>query len=185
MRIKRLNFLILILLASLTFSCHAQTNTECLTKLEQKLSPKINTNNKVGEIINVRDEINCFDWDTLVVQMAINPKEMTEKALSIKIPQNYDYSWESDNTAMLLFLKGNTVVHYILQKPSVDKQTFDAAQSIKAYDFLKLVNNSGDNAYAKIPKEKAVFETYQIYYHDAKGQKTSNPKFGLGIRVKR
>ncbi|MBP2616640.1 hypothetical protein [Chryseobacterium jejuense] len=184
MRIKRLNFLTLLLLGFFTFSCQAQSNTDCLTKLEDRLTPKINKENKVGEILNVRDEANCFDWDTLIVQMAINPKEMTEQALGIKISQNYDYSLESDNTAMLLFLKNNNVVHYILQKPTVDKEIFDSATSIKAYHFLKLVNNFGDNAYAKIPKEKAVFETYQIYYHNAQGQKINNPKFGLGVRVK-
>lgn len=183
-KISMTKFISLIFVFCFLLSSKAQNAEKCLTELEEKLTPKVNKENIVGEIINIRDKVTCFDWDTLIVQMAINPKDMTEKAMGINIPFNYDYSWENDNTALLLFVKDNVVVNYILQKPTVSREAFNTAKSVKAYSFLKLVNNFGDNAYAKIPRENTVFETYQILYHDEKGAEVSNPKFGHGIKVK-
>jgi hypothetical protein len=174
-----------VILSFLSFSsCKGQNNPDCLVNLEEKLSPKVNEENKMGEVINLRNDADCFEWDTLIVQMAISNKEMTEKTLRIKIPFDYNYSWGADSTAMLLFVKNNTVVHYILQKPTVSRETFDQAKSIKAYNFIQLLNNYGNGGYAKIPKEKAVFETYPMIYHDENGKEITNPKYGLGIKVK-
>ena len=175
---------IIFLLIFCIFSCKGQNNPSCLIKLENRLSPKVNEENKLGEIINLKEDLDCFDWDTLIIQMAMNSKEMTEEAMNIEIPFDYDYIWANDSTAMLLFVKNNTVVHYVIQKPTVDRETFDNAKSIKAYSFIKLLNNYGNSGYAKIPKEKAIFETYPMLYHNENGNEVSNPKYGLGVKVK-
>lgn len=167
------------------FSYKGQTNPDCLVKLEEKLSPKVNEENKIGEVINLKDNINCFDWDSLVVIMAIYLNEKAEKNIGIKLPLEHDYSWGPDSTAMLLFVKDKKVINYILQYPTVDKKTFDSAKSIKAYSFIELLNNYGNGSYYTIiPKEKAVFETYPIIYHE-NGKEVSSPEYGLGIRVKK
>lgn len=179
---KNLFFLIFFLFP--LFSCKGQNNPNCLVKLEENLSPKVNEENKIGEIINLKEDINCFEWDTLIVQMALVNKETTENILGIKIPFNYsDDLFQHDSIARLLFVKNNTVVHYILQKPTVDRKTFDNAKSIKAYRFIYLLNNYGNGSFAKIPKEKAIFETYPIVYHE-NGIEKSNPKYGLAVKVR-
>jgi hypothetical protein len=178
-------FIILLLSCFFVISCKGQKNTNCINALEEKLSPKINEENRIGEVINIRDNVNCFEWDSLIVIMAIALNEKAEKDLGIKLPLEHDYSWGSDSTAMLLFIKDKKVVHHILQEATVDKKTFDAAKSIKTYHFLNLLKSYGsDSYYTIIPKKKTVFETYPIVYHDENGKEISNPKYGLGIKVK-
>jgi hypothetical protein len=175
---------ILLLPFFIIFSCKGQTNPDCLVRLEEKLSPKVNEENKIGEIINIKDEVNCFDWDTLIVQQAMVDKKTTEKDLGIKIPFYYDDFLHDERVARLLFMKDNTVVHYIIQNPSVDKKTLDKANSIKGYAFVYLLNNYGKDGYAKIPKEKAIFETYPVIYHNKAEETKWALKYGLGIKVK-
>lgn len=164
-------------------SCKGQNNPDCLFTLEEKLAPKVNEGNKTGEIINIKDNVNCFEWDTIIVQMALTNKETTEKTLGVKIPFDYhDDLFQHDSVARILFVKNNTVVHYVLQKPSVNKKIFDNADSIKAYRFIYLLNNYGNGSYAKIPRDKAIFKTYPIVYHED-GIEKINPKYGLAVKV--
>ncbi|WP_281924783.1 hypothetical protein [Flavobacterium collinsii] len=73
----------------------------------------------------------------------------------------------------------------MLQRPSVRREVFDSAKSLKAYYFLKLLNNYGDRSYyVIIPREKAIFETYPMIYHDDNGKEVLNDQYGLGIKVK-
>ena len=185
MKIKSLrNIIASLLFFFLILFCKGQSNLECLTTLEEKLSPKVNVENKIGEIINLRDNVNCFDWDSLIVISAIYLNEKAEKDLGIKLPLEHDYSWGSENAAILLFVKDNIVVNHVFQQPTVDRKNFNSAKSLKAYYFLNLLKNYGnDSYYTIIPKEKAVFETYPIIYHE-NGKEKSNPKYGLGVKVK-
>lgn len=175
---------ILLLSFFIIFSCRGQTNPDCLIQLEEKLSPKVNEENKIGEIINIKDDVNCFEWDTLIVQSAINSKKSMEKDLGITIPFEYNFSMGDENTAILLFVKNNNVVHYISQRRTVDRKTLDQAKSVKASSFIYLLNNYGNNVYAKIPKEKAIFETYPVIYHDKNKETEWALKYGMGVKVK-
>lgn len=163
-------------------SYKAQENPNCLITLDKNLSPKDNGKNKIGEIINIKDKVNCFDWDTLIVQMAINKKETAEKQLGIKIPFEYDYSWGSENVAMLLFVKDKVVLHYILQKPA-DKSVSDETKSVKAYSFINLLNNYGNNIYAIIPRDKAIFKTYPVVYQNKVTETEWALKNGMSVKV--
>ncbi|WP_223560124.1 hypothetical protein [Chryseobacterium lathyri] len=175
---------ILLLPLFIIFSCKGQTNPDCLVKLEEKLSPKVNEENEVGEIINIKEEVNCFEWDTLIVQMAMVNKETAERTLGVKIPFDYTNDlFQHESVARLLFVKNDTVIHYILQEAGVDKKTFDNAKNIKSYRFIYLLNNYGNGSFAKIPKDKTIFQTYPIVYHE-NGIEKSNPKYGLAVKVK-
>ncbi len=168
------------------FSCKGQSDPECLTVLNGKLSPHVNEQNKIGEVINLKDEVNCFDWDSLIVIMPMYLDDKAEKELGIALPKDVDYRWEPESSAMFLFVKDKKVVHSMLQKATVNKEVFDSAKSIKSYSFLQLLNNYGNGSYyVTIPKEKAVFETYAMVYHDANGKEISNPNYGLGVKVKK
>ncbi|WP_238594292.1 hypothetical protein [Chryseobacterium indologenes] len=174
---------ILLLPFFIIFSCKGQTNPDCLVKLEEKLSPKVNEENKIGEVINIKDEVNCFDWDTLIVQLAMVNKETTEKDLGIKIPfYYYDDFLNDERVARLLFVKNNTVVHYIIQNSGVDRKTFETAKSIKSYSFVNLINN--DNGSIKIPREEAVFEMYSKILRDKNKEISKAFRSGMSIKVK-
>jgi hypothetical protein len=165
------------------FSCKGQSNPDCLVKLEEILSPKVNEENKIGEIINIKNNASCFEWDTLVVVMASTPKEYIEK-LGIIIPLNYyDDRFQHDSVARLLFVKNNTVVYYISQKSSVDRKAFETAQSIKSYHFVNLIDNS-INGLVKIPREEAVFEVYPKVLRDKDEEIEKALKSGMSIKVK-
>ncbi|MCY0976837.1 hypothetical protein PGH12_06690 [Chryseobacterium wangxinyae] len=179
----KIEHLLILFLLTIT-SCNGQNNQDCLNSLDKKLSPKIDQENKIGEIISMRDSINCFEWDTLIVHSTIGNKKNIEKDLGITIPFEYSFSSGDERAAMLLFLKDNKVVNYILQKPTVDRKTYDQANSIKVYYFIYLVNNYGNDVYAKIPKELAVFETYPVIYHDEEEETKWALKYGLGIKIK-
>ena len=83
---KIYNLLIIFLFAS----CHSQKKEKCLIELENKLSPKPNQEIVQGEIINIRDNLNCIEWDSLVVVMASNNRELIEKNSNIEIPYSLD-----------------------------------------------------------------------------------------------
>lgn len=166
------------------FSCQGQKTPDCLGQLEEKLSPKVNEKNKIGEIINIKDEINCFEWDTLIVLSAINSKKNMEKDLGITMPFEYNFSMGDENTAILLFVKNNKVVHFISQKRTVERKILDQAKSVKVSSFIYLLNNYGNNVYAKIPKEKAIFETYPVIYHDKNKETEWALQYGMGVKVK-
>ena len=150
--------------------------------MDENLSPKVNVKNKIGEIINIKDKVNCFDWDTLIVQMAITKKETAEKQLGIKIPFEYDYSWGSENIAMLLFVKDKVAVHYIIQKPA-DKSVSGTLKYVRAYSFINLLNNYGNNIYAIIPRNKAIFKTYPIVYRDKVTETEWALTNGMSVKV--
>lgn len=166
-------------------SCKGQSDPKCLTALNEKISPHVNEKNKVGEVINLKDEVNCFEWDSLLIIMPMYLKnDRAEKELRIVLPKDIDYSWEPESSAMLLFLKNNKVVHSLLQKAGVSREIFDSSDSIKSYSFLELLNNYGKNSYyVFIPKEKCIFETYRTVYHDQNGKEMYNAKYALGIKV--
>lgn len=168
-----------------TLLCKGQSDPECLVQLREKISPHVNEGNKIGEVINIKADINCFDWDSLVIIMPMYLNDRAEKKLGISLPKDVDYGWEPESSAMFLFVKDKKVVHSMLQKAAVSREIFDSAKSIKVYNFLYLLNNYGDSTYyVIIPREKAIFETYPIIYHDDNGKEVSNPKYGLGIKVK-
>lgn len=166
------------------FSCKGQSDPECLRALNEKLSPHVNEKNKVGEVINLKDEINCFEWDSLLVIMPMYLNESAEKKLGIELPKDINYRWEPESSAMLFFIKNNKVVHSLLQKAGVSREIFDSADSIKSYSFIELINNYGKSSYyVFIPKEKCIFETYRTVYHDQNGKEIYNAKYALGIKV--
>lgn len=168
------------------FSCKGQSDPECLTALHEKLSPHVNEKNQVGEVINLRDEVNCFEWDSLLIIMPMYLNDRAEKELGIELPKGVDYKWEAESSAMFLFVKDRKVVHSMLQKAGVSREIFDSSDSIKSYSFLELLNNYGKSSYyVFIPKEKCVFETYRTVYHDQNGKEMYNAKYALGIKVKR
>jgi hypothetical protein len=184
---KNFNFnQIFFLLCSffLLYSCNGQSKPACLLSIEEKISPKINEQNKIGEIINIKDSLSCFEWDSLIVMMAIHLNEKAEKELGLKLPLQYNQIGTHESEAIILFVKGNKVVQCILQKPTLDREAFENSTSIRAYYFLKLLGyNGNDKYYIKIPKEKAVFTTYPMIYHE-NGKEKTNPKYGLGVKVK-
>ncbi|WP_228406954.1 hypothetical protein [Chryseobacterium sp. MYb7] len=47
---------IFFVLLFLIFSCKGQNNPECLIKLKERLSPKVNAENKIGEVINLKED---------------------------------------------------------------------------------------------------------------------------------
>lgn len=166
-------------------SCKGQSDPECLVQLHEKLSPHVNKENKIGEVINLKDHINCFDWDSLIIIMPLYLGDKAEKELGIDLPRSVDYTWEPESSAMFLFVKDRKVVHSMLQRPTVSKEVFDSAKSLKAYYFLNLLNSYGNGSfYVIIPKEKTIFETYPMVYHDEKGKEVINDQYGLGIKVK-
>lgn len=179
-------YIFLLLISFLfIFSCKGQSDPECIVQLSEKLSPHVNEENKIGEVINLKDDVNCFDWDSLIIIMPIYLYEGAEKKLGIELPKDVDYTWEPESSAMFLFVKDKKVVHSMLQKSTVSREVYDSAKSLKAYYFLNLLNNYGNGSYyVIIPKEKAVFETYPMIYHDKNGKEVSNPEYGLGIKVK-
>ncbi|MBF4485719.1 hypothetical protein [Flavobacterium sp. CSZ] len=167
------------------FSCRGQSNPECLTALNEKISPHVNEKNKIGEVINLKDDLNCFDWDSLIIIMPLYLDGRAEKELGITFPKDADYTLEPKSSAIFLFVKDKKVVHSMLQKAEVNKEVFHSYKSVKSYSFIQLLNNYGNaNYYVIIPKEKAVFETYPIVYHDENGKEASNPEYGLGVKVK-
>lgn len=174
---------VLICLSFIT-ACNGQDSKNCLNSLENKLSPKINEENKIGEIINIKESIDCFEWDTLIVQSTIGSKKDIEKNLGLTLPFLYSLNYGDERTAILLFVKNNHVVNYIIQNPAVDRKTSEQAESIKVYNFIYLVNNYGNNVYAKIPRQNAVFETYPVVYHDKEEETKWALKYGLGVKIK-
>jgi len=47
-----------------------------------------------------------------------------------------------------------------------------------------ILNSYGNSTYyVIIPREKAIFETYPMIYHDDKGKEVLNDQYGLGIKV--
>lgn len=153
--------------------------------MKERLSPQVNEESKIGEAINFKDDVDCFEWDSLLVIMAIYLDDKAEKKLGIVLPKDADYKLEHDSTAILIFFKDKKAVHSISQKTTVSREAFDAAKSLKAYSFLELLNNYGNGSYCVIiPKEKAIFETYRMIYHE-NGREMSNPKYGLGVKVRK
>ncbi len=152
----------MLLFLFLSFLSFGQTNPDCLVKLENKLSPKSNKENKIGEIINLKDDVNCFDWDTLVVMPTFFNKNDLKRDLGIESPFEFKTGGYRIETARLLFVKNNVVVHYIIQESLPERKMIDTSRTIKAYKFIDLTENDKYKRalfYAVIPKQKTVFET--------------------------
>jgi len=43
------------------FFCKGQNDPDCLVKLRERISPHVNEENKIGEVINLKEDINCFE----------------------------------------------------------------------------------------------------------------------------
>jgi hypothetical protein len=182
-RFRQIIFLLCALFV--LFSCKGQNKPDCLLVMEEKLAPKVNEIGEIGEIINIKDSVNCFEWDSLIVMPVIYLIESSEKKLGLKLPLQHNHLWTHESEAILLFVKGNEVVHYILQYSRVKKEAFESASTIKGYNFLSLVKSYGnDGYYVKIPREKTVFDTHPVIYHDEKGNEKTYPKVAFDVKVK-
>ena len=60
-KLRLINSILFILFL---FSCKGQSDPQCLVKLRERLSPQVNEENKIGEVINLKDDVNCFEWDS-------------------------------------------------------------------------------------------------------------------------
>lgn len=171
-----MKILISTVLLLMISSCNSQKKEDCLINLEKRVAPSLNQEIEQGEIINFRDNINCIQWDSLVVVMAMGDKESVEKYTGIKIPYNYDGSslYSSDSDAMIFFLKDRIAINHILVKGSCSK-----GENCRAYDFLDLMGHSN---HAFVAKEDAVFEVYSKKIHDNQGNSwTSNNEIRIKI----
>lgn len=152
---KIINLLYLLVITS----CSGQDKPQCLNTLEERLKPKINQENIQGEIINFRDNVNCIEWDSLVVVMATNNKELIEKYSNFKIP----YSLQSepaiynDKEAFIFFLKDNKAVNHLHIV-----STFKKGISGRSYEFITLQKKF-------ISKQDAIFEVYTKIVTDNQG----------------
>src|SRR5687768_6669572 len=133
------NMILLFLFFS--FLSFGQTNPDCLVKLENKLSPKSNKENRIGEIINLKDDVNCFDWDTLIVMPTFFNKNDLKRDLGIESPFEFKTGGYRIETVRLLFVKNKEVVHYITQESLPDRKMIDSSKTIKAYKFIDLIEN--------------------------------------------
>lgn len=95
----------LLLFFLFTFLCKGQSDPECLVKMKERLSTQENEENKIGEVISFKDDLNCFEWDSLLVIMAIYLDDKVEKKLGITLPKDVDYTWANDSMGILIFLK--------------------------------------------------------------------------------
>jgi hypothetical protein len=164
-----------LLILSCLFSCNGQKKEDCLISFEKRVAPLQNSKIKQGEIINFKDSINCIEWDSLLVVMAIGSKESVEKSSGIKIPYSYEGSmlYYGDNDAIIFFLKDKVAVNHILIKGSCKRN-----EICRTYDFLNLM---GQTNHAFISKENAVFEVYTWEALDNRGNKYVNDN---AIRIK-
>lgn len=152
-----------LLLLLLIISCNGQKKEQCLTDLEKRLSPKINQETIQGEIINIRDNVNCIEWDSLVVVMASNNKELIEKYSKIEIPYTLDSNtyFLSDNEAFIFFLKEGKAINHIHVSTGCKK-----GDKCKTYNVFTLQKNHLNTFVAK---KDAVFEVYTRKVTDNRG----------------
>lgn len=160
-----------LLLLFVLFGCQAQKKEPCLIDFEEKIAPKINQDIIQGEVINIRDNINCLDWDALIIVMA-GRKEMIEKFSPIKIPYPLEVGTfqYNDQDGFIFFLKGNTAVghvHFVTGCRNNEKCNF--------FDFYTLGQKI-------IPKKDAVFEVYTQKVSNNQGN-TWNRENALRIKL--
>jgi hypothetical protein len=151
-----------ILLLLLITSCQGQKKEQCLIELEKKITPQINQEIIKGEIINFRDNVNCIEWDSLVIVMA-GKKELIEKNSHIEIPYqlDIDYFQYNDHDGFIFFLKNNKAVAHIHFVSACRKN-----EKCKTFDFFTLQKN---NLNAFVAKSDAVFEVYTDTINDNQG----------------
>lgn len=169
---KIFNLLFLLLITS----CSGQDKSQCLITLEERLCPKVNQEIIQGEIINFRDNANCIEWDSLLVVMASNNKELIEKNSNIEIPYSLESgsSFYNDNEALIFFLKDNKAINHLHIS-----STFKKGKSGRSYDFFTLQKN---HLNAFIAKQDAVFEVYTKTVTDNRG---NSWKIENAIRIKK
>jgi hypothetical protein len=165
---KKLNILII----SLFLSCNAQKKEECLVNLENNLAPKLNKEIIQKEIINIKDSVNCFEWDSLLVESGYGNKTSIKEYYNIDIPYDY-YNSNLDSQAIIFFLKKSIVVNHITVDRDCRKN-----EICKTFDFLTLVKYNKDGI---IAKKDAVFEVFTKKIGDNKGNKWNQYN---AIRVK-
>lgn len=171
-----MKYILSILLLVLFSSCKGQPNSACLVKLEKELMPVLNKEEIQGEIINIKDNINCIEWDEVLIVMAISSKKNIEQDAKIKIPYQYESSFFNlygDSDAMLFFLKNKIAVNHIFIKGTCRRD-----QTCKTYDFLNLI---GSKNFAITQKKDAIFE---VYTQDVKDNQGNSWKRENAIRIK-
>jgi hypothetical protein len=152
--------IIIVLILVLGISCNAPKDKVCLDKLQQDLSPKIGENNTQGEVINIKNRVTCFEWDSLLIESGYANKESIKKHYDLEIPENFTNS-NLDTESTIFFLKKNKIVTYIKFNRSCKKN-----QICKTFDFNTLIKYNKESI---IAKKDAVFEVYTRYIIDNKG----------------
>jgi hypothetical protein len=134
---------------------------ECLINLEKRLAPVKNEKIIQGEIINIKDSINCFDWDSLLIESGYGTKESIKKYYEVSIPYNYsNTNWD---TQIIFFLKNKVAINHIQFERDCKKN-----ENCKSFDFLTLIKYNKESI---INKDNAVFEVYSQEIKDNQGNK--------------
>jgi hypothetical protein len=155
-----------LLLLVFFLQANAQKREKCIINLEKKLAPEFNKKAVEGEVVNIKDNLKCINWDSLIVVMAISKKESIEKDAGIKIPYDFNnefFSSYGDSDAMIIFLKNKIAVSHIIVK-----ETCRQDQVCKTFDFLDLL---GNNPYTFVDKKDAIFEVYTKEVINNQGKK--------------
>lgn len=156
-------------------SCQGQKREPCLVELEEKLAPKPNQEIVQGEIINIRDNVKCIEWDSLVVVLAGTNKGLIEKYSKFEIPYQLEgeYFQFNDQDGFMFFLKKNKAVGHIHFVSACRKD-----EHCKVFDFFTLQKN---HINAFVAKKDAVFEVYTKTVTDNRG---NSYIYDNAIRVK-
>jgi hypothetical protein len=147
---------------------------ECLINLENSLSPVKNEEIIQGEIINIRDSINCFDWDSLLIESGYATKESIKKYYDVSIP--YNYSSTNYESEVIFFLKNKVAINHIKFERGCKKN-----EVCKSFDFLTLIKYNKESI---IKKNEAVFEVYTKEVKDNQDNKWY-VKYAVKLSVKK
>lgn len=161
------------ILAILLLSCVGKDKQDCLKNLQENLSPKFEERNVLGEVINIRDSISCFAWDSLLIESGYGTKESIRKYYNIEIPYDFRHS-SSDSEALIFFIKNGSVVHHIAFNTTCKQD-----QVCKTYDFKTLILY---NRKSIIAKKNAVFEIFSKTVKDNQGNQWRSEN---AIRIKK
>ena len=148
---KIINIFIVFVLFAFVNSCNFSNKEVCLENLENRLSAMRNSQNKSGEVINIKDSITCFNWDSLLIESGYASKESIKKFYGLEIPYRFNNS-KSDGNALMFFISNNKIVNHIDFRISCENGFI-----CKSYDFRTLIKY---NKKSLIPREDAVFEVY-------------------------
>ena len=155
-----MKFLFLSIFIFSIFGCNSFRNELCLDNLENSLDSKRNAKNIQFEVINIKDSIICFDWDSMLIESGYATKEYIEKKYEISIPYTFD-DLGGDSNCIIFFVKDNVAQRHIDYKIICDNGSV-----CKTYDFRTLIKQ---NKQGIISKKDAVFEVYNQEVHDNQG----------------